>query len=503
MAIAGLTFGLLDTSADIADPLVARWARELTIGWARFKYFDDILEDTTVNGILNGALAGGSRYCLIQAHGHILSEIWHSKSAESLDVMEALGDWIEHHDFFVTGYIVCAEQQWFGLDRRCLLVDLAHYHDLDHPAFDSPGAERSALIRGNAHVNPAGTVDRLDPTDAVVTVVPRLPGWNFVQTSLAAGLPVHGFVPAIDDGMLYLAPDNPACAGELRRYLGRGIADFDSHQTGTGFVGPKERRFFNNIRTLTQNLPRGVFVWNLESYADIEQPPESFDPPLSALYTVAAGFKPNRILQTHGFDHRTRLVVFDYSPQGLEFRRRLHEEWHGDDYPGFLRYLFEKLPPSTAHYCLWEGATPENLNWNDVERRWQEELEAWGGEGALRDHWRRFRDLSVEYVLCNVLTEPERLLERVSDQRNAVIWWSNAFFSVYSNWHYTAGERQAIYRRWIEALSRRAPRLFLYGSDSNNISVNFVQAKAYWQWYRQEAGNELQPRKHHRHELRF
>lgn len=502
MAIPGLAFGLLDTSGDIGDPLVATWARELTIGWSRFKYFDEIVEDTSVNGVLDRALAGGSRYCLIQAHGHILSEIWHSKSADSLDVMAALQTWIEEHDFFVTGYIVYAEQQGFGLDRRCLLVDLEHYRDLGYPAFGFPCGELSTLIRGNAHFDRTGTVQRLDPTEAVITAVPGLPGWNFVQTSLSAGLPVHGFVPAIDASMLYLKPDNPAGARELRRYLRCGITDF-GNQPGTGLSGPKERRFLDNIRTLIQNLPRGVFVWNLESYADIEQPPSEFNPPLAALYTVAAGFKPNRILQTHGFDERTRVVVFDYSLQGLEFRRLLHEEWHGADYPSFLRYLFEKLPSGKAHYCLWDGATPENLSWDEVDRRWQEELDAWGGEELLRDHWRRFRELVVEYVPCNILTEPERLLEHVRDERNAVIWWSNAFFSVYSNWIYTARERESSYRRWIKAIAARAPRLFLYGSDSNNISVNFMQAQEYWRWYRRQAGNELQPRKRHRHELRF
>jgi hypothetical protein len=84
-----------------------------------------------------------------------------------------------------------------------------------------------------------------------------------------------------------------------------------------------------------------------------------------------------------------------------------------------------------------------------------------------------------------------------------VIWWSNAFFSVYSNWFYTAEERRRIYSNWIEALASKAPGLFLYGADSNNISVNFVKARDYWQWYREHGGDALQPGKRHRHELRF
>lgn len=502
MMTAGLIFGLLDTSGDIAEPLVAERARELSIAWSRFKYFDSILENTSVNGILDQALERGARYCLIQAHGHILSEIWRPADADCPDIMAALDHWIEHEEFFVTGHVIHREGHWYGLDRRCLLVDLNHYRDLGRPAFDLPCEQPLTLIEGDPQSTGNGRIQRLDPTTATVATQPQLPGWNFVQASLAAGIPVYEFGSSIDASMLYLEPDDPVRASVLGRYLVDGIADYD-RTADLELLGPKEKHFLDTLHTLTQNLRRGVFVWNLESYKDVEQPPVEFSPPLTALYTVAAGFKPNRILQTHGFDERTRVVVFDYSRPGLQFRRLLHETWDGKDYPAFLRYLFEKLPSGEAYYCLWDGLAPENLDWDDIETRWHEELDAWGGETALSDHWRRFKRVSVDYVHCNLLTEPERLLEHMRDEPSSVIWWSNAFFSVYSNWYYTARERRDIYRRWIEAVSRRAPRLYCYGSDSNNISVNFVQAEAYWHWYRREDSNELEPRKLHRHELRF
>jgi len=122
---------------------------------------------------------------------------------------------------------------------------------------------------------------------------------------------------------------------------------------------------------------------------------------------------------------------------------------------------------------------------------------------VLRAHWARYRRLRHELVPCNLLSDPGPLLARMRDEPAAVIWWSNAFFTVYSNWILDAGQRQAIYGRWIEALARRAPRLLLYGATSNNISVNFVRAAEYRDWYQDNAGDELEPGKLHRVELRF
>ena len=45
--------------------------------------------------------------------------------------------------------------------------------------------------------------------------------------------------------------------------------------------------------------------------------------------------------------------------------------------------------------------------------------------------------------------------------------------------------------------------ILLYGATSNNISVNFVRAAEYRDWYQDNAGDELEPGKLHRVELRF
>lgn len=245
---------------------------------------------------------------------------------------------------------------------------------------------------------------------------------------------------------------------------------------------------------------RGVFVMNYESYDDIADPPPGFAAPLSTLYCVAAGLKPNRILQTHGYDAESRIVFFDYSRHALDFRRRLDGEWDGRDYPRFLRGLFER--PDGTHYYLWPGASPGRMDWSEMDRLWDAELARWGGADAFAFHWDRFRELQREYLFCNIL-EPGALLARIRNAPGAAIWWSNAFSTIYCAAHHSLAEKRRIYDDWIARLADIAPDIFLYGSDHSNSSVNAITAYDYRERYFAQGGDPLRARAFHRRAIRF
>ncbi len=244
-----------------------------------------------------------------------------------------------------------------------------------------------------------------------------------------------------------------------------------------------------------QNSRRGIFVWNFESYDEVNQPPADFGSRVSTIYSVAAGLKTNWILQTHGFDDATRVVYFDYSQQALEFKRLLHDEWNGEDYPEFLRYLFTKLKPGEAFYQLWGGFSPQDMAWDTVRDAWTREIARWGGESIIKEHWRRAKQLRVDYVLCNILEDQEPLLREMDNRPNSVIWWSNVFFTFYSNWFHTIDQRRAIYERFIGGLSQQSPNTLIYGNDYNNVAVNAIRAAEYSKAYFATEENYLEPRK--------
>lgn len=463
-----LIFGLLDNATEFPTAQTAARARDLTIAWSRFKYSGPIIEGTSLDEILNRCAITGATHCLVQRYGTILTEVWRREDDDHPEIMQAIGSWIENQDFFITGRVLPHCTDGLDLNLSCVLIDLRTWRNLGCPLAGPPPWR--AL---SAHGQKAGLlIEDIPPSIAASLVVldPARPDqWTPV--------------PAVDPK----APIQEQPAEEPP-------------------ATSQQADFLDNIQRLTSQLRKGIFVWNIESYADIETPSDHFSPPLKALYTVSAGFKPNRILETHGFDHKTRMVVFDYSPQGLEFRRLIQEEWDGVDYPAFLRVLFRKIPHGEAFYLLWDGMTPQNLDWSLVQRRWQEELRAWGGEEALYLHWQKFRKMNIEYLSCDILTEHDRLLDSITAGENSLMWWSNAFFSVHSNWLYSTSERIEYYRQWIGKLADKVPGLLLYGSDCHNVSVNCYPAGQYRSWFEkalEDGGDELRPPALHRHEIRF
>jgi hypothetical protein len=502
MYIEGLVFGLLDISNKIENPTVASRLRSITLSWSRFGYYDPIIENSDVNRILDEALKLGHKFCLIQAYGHVISEKWYPKHWQVADFQTGLRQRLERSDFFITGHVIKDEAKWYGLDEQCLLVNLDYYEQFGRPAYHASCDEPIQLSKP---LLPAG--DNLEisnplclwPSDETEICIPGLPGWNFIHTSLKNGKAVCNFNESIRAHKFNLRINQRSQGRDVVQYLDPSTIDVSRDNDGLEHNQP----FLRVIDSTIKNAKRGVFLWNLEPYTDVEEPPPSFRPPLSRLYSVAAGLKPNRILHTHGFNEHTEVVFFDYSPNALKARRLLHEEWDGEDYPRFIKFLFEQLPYPETFYHLWAELSPEMINWDDMRRFWEEEIDRWGGEHVIKNHWLAYRELKQVYVQCNILTEQHKLLEQIDHRPGSVIWWSNAFFTFYSNWLYPIDERKKFYDRWIDGLLRKNPELFLYGSDYNNISVNAVQVKEYVAHYSQFGGDYLTPRKLHKNEIRF
>src|SRR5262249_24380794 len=89
-----------------------------------------------------------------------------------------------------------------------------------------------------------------------------------------------------------------------------------------------------------------------------------------------------------------------------------------------------------------------------------------------------------------LLTEPEKLFERMTDEASAVVWWDDAFCTVPANWLYTPEERRRRYEDWLHGLAAKCPRAVLYGSDHNNITVTALRPRRYAERYLQGGGGD-------------
>jgi hypothetical protein len=502
MGQAGLAFGLLDTTPTNGDPAVWARFRDLTIAWMRYSYRGRIIEGKTVTEILHVALESNYAHCLVLPYGSIIIEYWDPGGVAQGDFLSAILKWIDNHEYLVAGRIVGGESDWFGFDDKCLLIDLAGYRQLGMSRFqrslDGPIElpKPIAVTRNNR-------ITALRPSGARERHWTRLPGWPLIAACLEEGISVNELAREVDHRILSLTGgENHDRAKSFASYLGHGIDRF-RHEGDHDSLDDDQVRFLDLIAHQTANARKGVFLWNIEPYADVESPPDVFNPPVSTLYSVAAGFKPNMILHTHGFDEQTRVVFFDYSPNALAVRRRMVEAWDGDDFPRFVQYLFREFPHPDTHYHLWRNLSCSELERHELDKAWDRELARWGGGRAFKAHWAAYRKLDHEYLLGNVLTEPSVILNAIKREPGAVIWWSNAFFTMFSNWFFRLDERRKFYESWIQRLAAIHPEILMYGSDYNNASVNCIQAGEYRNRYGEFGGNELNPCKLHRMEIRM
>ncbi len=496
-----MVLGVLDISETMSDSLVADKYRDLTISWSRYDYRGELIEDTSVNAILDRAGMLGYRWCLILPYGHVIAERWRPEHWRGPDFASALRDRMDRDDFLVAGSIRADDDAWFGFQNQCVLVNLDMYQQLGAPSFDSVCERPIELPKAEQRIE-AGRIAALVPSGESESRQPTMTGWHFIATSLRGGVPVVGFDEPLSEGILDLSATCPARAQAMANYFHAGIVNYDPEETHAD-LGQDQVAFLNMVRPQTTGARNGVFLWNIEAYADIETPREDFLSPIGSLYSVAAGFKPNRILQTHGWDQSTRVVFFDYSPRALEIRRYLVENWDGEDFPKFVERLFAAFPHPETFYQLWDGRTPEDVDSSDIERVWQRELAHWGTAEAFRDHWQSYVELPHEYVDCNLMTDPTPLLDQIVNEPSAIIWWSNAFFTVYGNWFYSLEQRKQVYDNWIQQIAERNPDLYLFGSDYNNVNVNAIRAGEYWDAYQRAGSDWLNPSRLSKTEMRM
>jgi len=438
--------GILDDSSIIPNPTSARKVKELTEFFTRFKYFGKILSGNTVNEILDKALEENKKYCIIHCVGHLIKE------AHFFDLLEK---WMDSHNFFITGHIMDKQNPnsahpegdgYYGLHKQCLLVNLDYYKNFDKPIYgkkeNSKAISITKAIRSVHDIHDDYTPLMLKPTDETVVCTPLVDGWNFINKSLENGLIVYNFHPKIREQKQYVYPNKSVEELQYQLY------------------------WINNIISFA---PTCVFFWNTELYLDTNY--ISIEKPIDKLYSVAAAFKPNFILNKFGFKDTTEIVFYDYSKQALAFKKMLLEHWNGEDYPDFLRWAKSK-------YLINEtvGIKTENETYEDL---WEKELKSWGSAKNFKDHWDNYKKLKHRYIHCDICVNPEKLTSKITNEETQVIWWSNAFHTV--NAHYLRGLQgvKTCYNEWLNQINCKDNNIHIMGKDYLNRPVEGHTLKEY------------------------
>jgi hypothetical protein len=405
----------------------------------------EYLSDTSINAVLNKALEKKYDYCVIMSVGHFIN------NPIFFDYIES---WMNKIDFFVTGHIIDRETNnsqkdsmghYWGLHKQCMIVNLKYYEEFGKPHWGDKfkSEETIELVKAKRSKNDIHddyTPLFLLPTKETKVCTPYVDGWNFINKSLENGLSVFNFHPKIRTTKGYSYPNKNI--DELKDQL----------------------LWINSILSHATNC---VFLWNTETYKDIK---DNEGPKIKKLYSVAAAFKPNFFLNKFGFYEDTEIVYYDYSKQALAFKKLLLDLWDGRDYPKFINKMTNKYQINVT-----AGGRTENKSHNDL---WIQELEEWGGEENLYNHWQKYKKLKHTFIHCDILTNPDKLINYVDQEPNSYIWWSNAFHTVTAHYTKNIDELKNHYNNnWVSALENKNPNLICFGTDYMNNRTRNLNIK--------------------------
>ncbi len=457
-------FGLLSREYDLKETAYKK-LRELTISWTRYRYQGEIIEGTTVDEILSKASLTHADFCLIQSVGHIIDERWYLPNWNKYGFYDSIEMLSKQNDFLVAAERNTSTNQ--SLDTDCLLVNLKKYRLLGSPHFT-----RKASKEG------------------------QLSGDNWIYQSHKNKLPIPELGNDINNCRFYLnefEQSTTLLTTLFGRSLNKGMVNFDEQSP--------QQRFIDKINKQINNAQNGVFLFNIENYGELDtQPPAQ---PLDALFSVAAGFKPYRILMEKGFTQRTNVIFFDYSKSALNIKKHMITHWDGDDFPSYIAQLFNAFPHPEVFYQLWDDTSPDNINWSDITYMWDQELDKWGGKDNFKTHWQACRQLPHQFLHCDLLNDRRPLLNKLSVFKNSYLWWSNAFFTIYSHWHFDANTRKQQYLDWLNALLDAAPHCEISGADHNNAAVNGLTVSEYLAQFEVKKCDQLHPQQINKISMQF
>ncbi len=424
--------------------------KEITEFFTRFKYFGPIIVKENINDVLDEALNHDVDYCIVQSVGHIIKE------AAFFTFIEK---WIDKQDFFITGHIMdknkknvnnpSGKEGYYGLHKQCMLVNLKYYNKFDKPVFGTKSSGEEFVIKAERHmkdIHDDYTPLSLKPTEELTVCTPLVDGWNFINISLANDLTVYNFHPKIREHKQYIYPTTSAA--ELEHQLS----------------------WITNIVDFAQDC---VFFWNTENYSDLKY--VNIKKPIEKLYAVAASFKPNMVLNHYGFTDNCEVIFYDYSKSALAFKKMLVKEWDGEDYPRFLTYAQKKFRINETG-----GNGTETLSRKQL---WERELEWWGSEKAIKEHWDRYRRLNHKYIHCDICCNPEKITSTITPDENSVIWWSNAFHTVGAQYLRGVSGVKTCYETWLKQINDKNPDIWILGKDYLDRPIEGDKLKDYLSAY--------------------
>jgi hypothetical protein len=339
---------------------------------------------------------------------------YHHECIAAIDAIEndTNGNWL------VAGHIMDQEQnrifnhdpssaEWknsFWLFPITALINLKKWKELGRPLWGSEmGKELIELVTAVPSTDCVhDNYTPLSVTSGEGTKQTRVKkGWNFVNESLKANLPVLNLPKNVREFQNYLYPEN-----NIKLFN-----DFWHSLYNMPKVTSQYRKVLESV--ITSKYERRIkdstwqcFIRNTEDYYPVEHKHNSSNIDWTSIETImlpCSGFKDFILaMGFKGAKKKLNIIHFDIIPQCVKIRQLLIEQWDGQ------RSTFSKTLLEIGKYFT-VGPPGDVYHMNSMktlEEAYDHMLQFFGSEDNLERCWKEFQACDHRYVAADMLSDP-------------------------------------------------------------------------------------------------
>jgi hypothetical protein len=437
--------GILDLSRDIGNHFVRKKTFDVTFWMINQSLHQGLCTysgfNYSVKELLNQSIVNGNKICIILAQGMMAPKLYRilDKTVEYFK---------ENPNFFVMGHIMAKKDRYPGLHRQMLIVNLDKWIELGSPEFNEQGFfwdrkkeySNYKLSKETLSADYAPAYIESLPGTQIVDVVED--GANWIDIACRNNIRIDNFSFEIRDCKAFLYPyDNSD-------KLERAWKNLQDEELLDSIENYTQRAWLRKLAYQEYIEKDRVYAYNTERLSG-----EGVRSPgvVDAIFSAAAGFKTMKLLDNNGFHKNTVVTYYDWCDASLKFKKHLLETWDGLD---FDRWLLK-------HDLEYNFSSTYRGNYLEF---WEQEIKKeFGTKEAFKELWDRYRLLKHNFIVVDLVNEPEKLFAEISKHTgNKVLWTTNIWPTFMLHWNVDIDE---IEQKYLEFEKLIPDDLVLYGQD--------------------------------------
>lgn len=470
--------GILDISRDIPSDIVRKRCFDMTFWMINQGMKNNLCGyrgfHTKVSSILEESIEAKDQICIISCQGLM--------SHRQAQILSRCADYYRQNpDFFVMGHIMAKKDRYPGLHRQMLVVNLSKWVELGKPEFLEAGFywDRKPTYPNfklsEETISAEYTPSWIEGAPGFNKYNHIEDGSNWVALACENNIRIDNFDLNIRECKTFLYPYSQTDLLEKIWYNLADEVDVDGHTPiySDKLTNHSQRSWIRKMAYQEYIERDRVYAFNTErlSSEGIRSPG-----PIDSLFSAAAGFKPLALLQNNGFHENTIVNYYDWCSPSLNFKKDLLETWDGEDFD------------------LWLLKNDLKYNYSSVYRGtykdyWDKEIEMeFGSPSEFKKLWDRYRKLKHNFLIIDIVNEPEKLFEEINKQTGTkVLWTTNIWASMALHWNV---EPEILEMKWLKFESMIPNDLVLYGQDylardmkiriENNIRITHPRYITSW-----------------------